>query len=160
MKKALLLLIFFFFLTSCETAQEKDMRKKEEEIEKITEEIEKQDVPEEIKQWLIDNKVKNVITILCLSTSRKCNALKIVSDEIAKEYDLSIYYNNLDELKDNVISILKTTYELNDYTGYMPYIYIINTDKLLSTHTDTFSKEEFIEYLKQNKIISEVSTTD
>ena len=147
MKKILLLLFSILLLFGCETKEEREQRKKDEEIQKITEELTQNETPEEAK-------ADKVVTIFCLTTSKKCESLKVVSEEIKEGENLKLYFFNLDEIKDEVKTIYKTTYELNDYTGYLPYIMIVSKNKLISTHTDTLDKESFIEYLKENKIIS------
>ena len=156
MKKAVLFILLILFLTGCETQSERDERKKNEEINKITDELKEEKIPEEAQQWLIDTKMNSVVTIYCLSTSTKCKKLEEVSNNIKTKYeDIKLYFYKLDEIEESLKNVYKNTYELSDYTGYLPYISIIHKENVISTHTDTLTEEEFINYLKENKIITE-----
>src|SRR5574344_1601433 len=154
MKRIVILLFLVLLVVGCETAASRDKKKQEEELKKITEEINKNDVPEESKKWLIDNKTSSVITVFCMSTSKKCESLKELLTDIETNYKLKTYYFNFDEVKDEVKSVYKTTYTIDDYTGYLPYIMVVNKDKLTFTHTDTLDKTNLIDLLTQNKIIN------
>jgi len=141
-------------LVSCETKEEMEIRKKNEEIEKIKTELNENNIPESTKEWLVDINTDKVVTILCLNTSNKCNKL---NDEIKEITDTKykIYYINLDEITEEEKNIYKNQFEIKDYTGYVPYIIISNRNKLLSTKTDVKNFNEINNILKQLKIVSE-----
>lgn len=154
MKKYFILLIYLLMLVSCETKEEMEIRKKNEEIEKIKTELNENNIPESTKEWLVDINTDKVVTILCLNTSNKCNKL---NDEIKEITDTKykIYYINLDEITEEEKNIYKNQFEIKDYTGYVPYIIISNRNKLLSTKTDVKNFNEINNILKQLKIVSE-----
>ena len=125
-KKLLFLLLICILVTACQTQEERELQKEKERVNEITKEIEKNtEVPEETKKWLIDNKAKKVLTILCLKTSNRCNKIKEEIKDIEK--NITVYYVELDDLADEVKDIYKTTYSLNGYTGYLSYTFLILT---------------------------------
>ena len=154
MKKLIFCIASILLLVSCQTEEEIREQKKQEEINKITEEIEKEQISDEAKKWLIDTKTKNMATIFCMATSKKCNNLKNYIDSLIEEYNITIYFYNLDEIDESTKETIKTTYELNDYANYTPYIFITENNKLLDTKTD-FTNDELLKLLKETKIISE-----
>ena len=154
MKKKLLILTLLFFLVGCQTQEEREMEKEKQRVEDITKEVEKNtEIPEEAKNWLIDNKSKTVLTILCLKTSNRCNEIKKGLSEYEKK--VKIYYIELDDLEENVKDIYKTTYELNNYTGYLPYVYLVNNNKLITTNQSIKDINDIKKLLVENKVVSE-----
>ena len=156
MKKKLLmiLLCLLFILTGCQTQEEIQQQKEKERIEEITKEVEENtEIPEEAKQWMIDNKSVKVVTILCIKTSNRCEAIKKELEEA--KLDIKNYYIELDDLPDNVKDIYKNTYELKDYTGYLPYVIVVNNNKLIATKSDAKNFEDIKTLLIENKIVSE-----
>lgn len=153
MKKLFMLLLIIFMLVGCETQEERDARKKSEEIKKINESLTTSEIPEETRQWLVDTKMENVITVFCITSSKKCEELSNTIEEVKKNNGVITHIINLDTIADNVKNVYKTTYELKDYTGYLPYIFITSKEELLYTHTDIISQEELINVLKENEIV-------
>lgn len=155
MKKVLCILLLLFLVCGCETKEEAEKRKKDEMREKINEEISKKELSQEAKDWLVNTKVENAVTILCITTSKKCTDLKKITEEIIKENKVNIYFYNMDEQDETMIETLKTTYKIDNYAGYVPYLFITSKEKLLATHIDQITKEELITLLKQNKFIEQ-----
>lgn len=153
MKKFLLSISCILFLTNCQTQEEIKKQQEKEEIEKITEELNREELSEESKKWLIDTKTKKVTTVLCMSSSKKCKELEKHLYNIKNEYDITLYYYNIDNLDKNTLNILKNTYELKDYTGYTPYVFIVEKERLLDTKTD-ITNDNINNYLKEKDIIS------
>ncbi len=151
MKKKLLFLLIFFgiIVTGCKTQEEIEQEKEKQRIDEITKEVEKnEEIPDETKDWMIDNKSKTVLTILCLKTSNRCK--NIESNLSTIEKDIKVYYIELDDLEENVKNIYKTTYNLEDYTGYLPYVYIVSNNKLLATKSDVKNIDDSQNLIKEN----------
>lgn len=145
--KKVLLIICLILLTGCKTQEEIKEEKRQEEINKIKEEVNNTEVPESTKDWLIKTKTENVLTILCITTSNKCNTLKNNLKDLSKD-NILVYYYNVDELTNEELKIYKTTYELKDYTGYLPYIILTSNDKLITTIKDTIDIETINNIIK------------
>ncbi len=156
MKKKLLLLLLcsLFIITGCQTQEEIQIKKEKERVEEITKEVEENtEIPEEAKQWIIDNRSKKVLTILCIKTSIRCEKIKTDLEEA--KLDIKNYYIEVDELSDTVKNVYKTTYELEDYTGYLPYVILVDNNKLIATKSDAKDFEDIKKLLIENKIVSE-----
>lgn len=147
MKKVLIVLLSLLIICGCETQEQRDIRKHQEEIDKVKQEVSTSDVPENAKKWLVDIKTEKVVTILCIKTSKKCGKMEENLDQIDNKLKYFIY---LDEIEEEEKKVYKTTFELNDYTSYVPYIMISDKNKLLTTKTD-ITIEEINELLNDKK---------
>lgn len=153
-KKLLVLFISLFMICACQTQEKIKEEKEKKRIDEITKEVNNSyKISEDAKKWLVDNKSTKVLTILCIKTSNRCNKIK---DNI-KDYEkkLKVYYIELDDLEDNEKDVYKKTYELKDYTGYLPYIYLVNNNKLIDYNKDIKSIDDIKDFLIKNKIVSE-----
>ena len=153
-KKLIILTIFLILLSACKTQEEINEEKEKERINEITKEVEKNtEISEDAKKWLIDNKATKVLTILCMKTSDRCNKLK----EDVKDYEkkLKVYYIEMDDLDDATKNVYKTTYELKEYTGYLPYIILVDNNKLIDYSSKINDIKDIKELLIKNKIVSE-----
>ena len=134
MKKMLLTILSLGILCSCQTQEEIQKEQELKELETIKEHVKNENIPENVKEWLIDSKTQKILTILCTKESKKCEKIKSNIDELNKE--VKTYYVEIDKITEEEKDIYKKTYELKDYTGYLPYIMLIEKDKLLVTKTD------------------------
>ena len=155
MKKIILIIIvMLLFVTGCKTQEEIAEEKEKQRIEEITKEVEKNtEVSEDVKKWLVDNRSKKVLNILCISTSKRCTEIK----EDVKNYEnkIKVHYIELDKIEEADAESYKTTYELKDYTGYLPYIYLVDNNKLIDYERDIRKLEDIKSFLVKNKIVSE-----
>ncbi len=155
MKKTfLLLLIILLLLTGCKTKEEIEQEKEQQRINDITKEVEKNtEVPEDVKKWLVDNKTKQVLTIFCMSISKRC---ELIEKDI-KQYEdkIKVHYIDFYEMEDSKKEAYKNAYELKDYTGYLPYVFIVKNDKLIDYEKDVKSIDDIKKILVKNKIVSE-----
>ena len=151
MKKILLLITCVFLITTgCQTQEEREQEKEKQRIDNITEEVKKNtEIPEEAKNWMIDNKSKKVLTILCIKTSNRC--LKLKEDIKDLDKTIKVYYIELDDLEEDVKNIYKTTYDLDDYTGYLPYVYLVDNNKLINKNTNVKSIDDLKEMITNEK---------
>lgn len=147
-------LLVIMFLTGCETQEERNNRIKNENINMIQNEYIDVDISDNVKDWIVESKIENVITILCLSTSNKCSEIKSNYEDIKKEYIINIEYVELDKINDADKNVYKSTYKIDDYASYVPYIFIVNKGKLISTKNDIYKNEDLINYFKENKLIT------
>ncbi len=151
MKKILLLITCVFLITTgCQTQEEREQEKEKQRIDNITEEVKKNtEIPEEAKTWMIDNKSKKVLTILCIKTSNRC--LKLKEDIKDLDKNVKVYYIELDDLEDDVKNIYKETYNLDNYTGYLPYVYLVDNNKLISKNANVKNIDDLKEMITNEK---------
>ncbi len=153
-KKLLILTLIILLLSACKTQEEMEEEKEKQRINDITKEVEKNtEISDEAKKWLIDNKATKVLTIFCMKTSSRCNKLK----EDVKEYEskLKVYYIEMDETDESTKESYKTTYELKEYTGYLPYIILVDNNKLIDYSNKINDIKDIKDILIKNKIVSE-----
>ena len=148
MKKMLLTILSLGILCSCQTQEEIKKEQELKELETIKEHVKNENIPENVKEWLIDSKTQKILTILCTKESKKCEKIKSNVDELNKE--VKTYYVEIDKITEEEKDIYKKTYELKDYTGYLPYIMLIEKDKLLVTKTDIYKLEDIKKIIKKN----------
>ncbi len=153
--KKVVLLTTLLLLTGCKTQQELAEEKRLEELNKITEEVNKTEVPESTKDWLIKTKTEEVLTIICISTSSKCNTINTNLEELKKQTNIETYYIEVDKLTEEETNIYKTTFKLDDYNGYLPYMLLTRENELITTIKDTADINEIKNIIDQNKIVSE-----
>ena len=149
MKKMLLTILSLGILCSCQTQEEIQKEQELKELETIKEHVKNENIPENVKEWLIDSKTQKILTILCTKESKKCEKIKSNIDELNKE--VKTYYVEIDKITEEEKDIYKKTYELKDYTGYLPYIMLIEKDKLLVTKTDIYKLEDIKKNYKKEQ---------
>ena len=147
MKKILIIILIITLLCSCKTQEEIKEEKNKKEINEITENISKENIPEKAKQWIIDTKTEKVLTIICTSESKKCNNIKENIEKVNKE--VKTYYLEINNMEDVEKEIYKKTYELKDYTGYLPYIMLTNKGKIIESQTDKYKEEDIKKIIKK-----------
>lgn len=148
------LFIAIILLCGCQTKEQIQEKKEKERIDEITKEVEKnKEISEEAKKWLIDNKSSTVMTIYCISTSNRCTKIKENIEEFNKK--IKIHYLEMDKIDDDTKNVYKTTYELENYTGYLPYILIVKNDKKIDYSTNIKDVKDIKDLLIKNKIVSE-----
>ena len=58
-------------------------------------------------------------------------------------------------MEDSKKEAYKNAYELKDYTGYLPYVFIVKNDKFIDYEKDIKSIDDIKKLLVKNKIVSE-----
>ena len=149
MKKMLLIIMSISILCSCQTQEELKKKKELDNKNEIKENLDKKNIPETTKEWIIDSKTEKTLTIICTDKSKKCKEIKNNLKELEKE--IKTYYIEIDNITKEEKEIYKTTYELNNYTGYLPYIMLIDNDKLLDTKTDVYKLEDLKKIIKKEQ---------
>ncbi len=149
MKKMLLIIMSISILCSCQTQEELKKAKELDNKNEIKENLDKKNIPETTKEWIIDSKTEKTLTIICTDKSKKCKEIKNNLKELEKE--IKTYYIEIDNITKEEKEIYKTTYELNNYTGYLPYIMLIDNDKLLDTKTDVYKLEDLKKIIKKEQ---------
>ena len=107
---------------------------------------------EEYKTALKDKKNSTII-YLASDSSYWTQYETPILKSVAYEYDLDVKYLNYDELsEDEINAITKLDDSISKET---PAILIVKNKKLVASKTTTLTISGFVEFLKENKIISE-----
>lgn len=138
-REIFIFLSILFILCSCNIKDNnnKDIKKEKEKIEIIN----NNDIPEGVKDWEIELRNGKTITILCISTSNRCNKIK----EEIKNRNIFLYYVELDSINEEEKEYYKNKFELKDYTGYLPYVIYSNNNKLIKTKANVTNIEDILE---------------
>ncbi len=143
MKKILLGSLILLLLCSCDNNKNTEI--KNQTLENTTNEIDNMNVSEELKAWLNDIKTNKVLTIFCISTSKRCEKIKGSIDEIT---NVNKYIIMLDQLNDEEKSIYKSKFDIKDYTGYVPYLILSDKDKLINTKKNISDINDVKDFIK------------
>lgn len=148
MKRVVFILFFILLITGCQTQEEIKQKKLEEEINKINNELSKNEIPKETREWIVNSKTSKTATVFCISTSKKCAKLKDEIESIDKEIKNNVYYIELDTIDEDSTNVYKTTFELIDYTSYLPYVSFVNKGEFELYKSDNININEIIDYIK------------
>ena len=143
MKKTLLIICLLLILCSC---SKKDNNKLNSETNNTTITDNNIGYTENTKTWLEDISNKKVITIFCLTTSKKCTELNSNINQIK---NTKVYFLYLDEITDEEKNVYKNKYDLKDYTGYTPYLILSDKNKLLKTDTDLYKIDDINKFINE-----------
>lgn len=139
-REIFIFLSILFILCSCNIKDNNNNKDIEKEKEK-NEIINNSDIPEGVKDWEIELRNGKTITILCISTSNRCNKIK----EEIKNKNIFLYYVELDSINEEENEYYKNKFELKDYTGYLPYVIYSNNNKLIKTKANVTNIEDILE---------------
>lgn len=139
-KNVIVFLLVLLMICSCDTNNKNNADEIKKEKEK-TDIINNNDIPDGVKDWEIKLHDGETITVLCISTSNRCN--KIKEDIESNERD--IYYIELDNINEQEKEYYKNKFELKDYTGYLSYVIYSNNNKLTKTKTNVANIDDILE---------------
>lgn len=101
---------------------------------------------------------KQVITIYGASYCSHCQDYYPVISKIADKYKLNVYFFEIDLLKEKNIDDyekLMYSFEINDFDGSVPFTYIMDNGDYKSSTTGYASRDNTLNYLKENGIIKD-----
>ncbi len=99
------------------------------------------DIPDGVKNWKINLHDGKTITVLCISTSNRCNKIK----EDIKSNKRDIYYIKLDNINEQEKEYYKNRFDLKDYTGYLSYAIYSDNNELIKTKTNVLNIKDILE---------------
>ena len=112
-----------------------------------------------VDDWYNDIKAnKEVITIYGASYCSHCQEYYPVISKIANKYKLNVYFFEVDEIQkaDNeAYDKLMNSFELSNYTGSVPYTYIMRNGQLVNSDTGFVSRDYTMNFLKENGVIKD-----
>lgn len=103
---------------------------------------------DEVADWYTDivNK-KTVITVIASTTCPYCQQYKPVIKEYAKDNDLKLYFFETDKASDADYNAITSTFNLENYEGYIPYTFVVQDGKFLGDVTGGMEKSDIIKFL-------------
>lgn len=111
------------------------------------------EVEYDVAEWVNDTKEGTVVTVLASTGCGHCQAYKPVINELSKVHKFNLYFYELEELSQDEQNIVLTTYELENFTGSVPYTFIVKEGKIIDDTLGFADEETTVEFLTKNGII-------
>lgn len=108
----------------------------------------------DIESWY--NKATNgdeVVTVIASSTCPHCQEYKPVIEKLASEKGFTLYFFEADYLDETDYTMLTGTFEIKNYTGSVPYTFIVRDGKFVADTIGYLDEETTINFLNENNII-------
>ena len=114
------------------------------------------DVPSAF-DWLAETQKQDeyVITVLALTTCQYCQAYKPIITKVAEDYDLKLFFYEVDSLGTTESEILTSSYELKDYEGYVPFTFVLQNGEVIGDNTGYMDEDGTIEFLRTVGVIKD-----
>lgn len=108
----------------------------------------------DIESWY--NKSTNgdeIVTVIASSECPHCQEYKPVIEQLASEKGFELYFFEADYLEEVDYTMLTGTFELSNYTGAVPYTFIVKDGKFVADTVGYLDEDTTIDFLKENNII-------
>ena len=117
-------------------------------------EIDLTDLSKEVKTWYEDLAAGNtVVTVIASSECPHCKELKPVITKSAKDNNYKLYFFEVNEMEDADYTALTTAFDLKNYEGSIPYIYVAKNKLFVSDHTGNLPDADLTTFLKDAGVI-------
>ncbi len=114
-------------------------------------------VSDDISSWVDDTKKGDyVVTVFAASWCHNCENHKPVMEKLQKEYGFNLYWFEIDLLQKNKpddYNTLMNTYKLDDFTGSVPFTFVMKDGEYLGNVLGAQGEERILEFLKENNVI-------
>ena len=128
--------------------------KEPEKVEYTLQEMDVSKASKAIQDWYNDlASGEPVVSVVASSNCQFCQALKPVITSAAEKYKFKLHFVEANQLTKEDYDIYTSAIELVGYAGSIPYTYIVNDKKFVTSRTGAMSEEELVEFLKENKVI-------
>ena len=109
-----------------------------------------------VDEWYKDTASNDtVVTVIGSSTCPHCQEYKPIIEAISKEYNFKLYFFEIDGLTEQESDILLNTYYLESFDDHVPYTFIVKDNKFVIDKIGFASKENTIDFLKENGVIED-----
>ena len=88
------------------------------------------------------------VTVIGLTYCGHCHNFSPIIRGISKEYNLPLYWFDIDDLSEEDSDYLYKMFEPYGYSGSSPYIAVSNKGKVIDNHTGELDKETTLNFLK------------
>ncbi len=110
-------------------------------------------------EWLKLTKSNTyVINVIAASWCPHCQNFKPVITEVAEKTKTKLFFIEVDKLKSMVpedaedyIDAFTTTYELKDYNGGVPYMFVTRNGKVVAEHSGEMNLDRTMEFINNTK---------
>lgn len=99
-----------------------------------------------------------VINVIAASWCPHCQNFKPVITEVAEKTKTKLFFIEVDKLKSMVpegaedyIDVFTTTYELKDYNGGVPYMFVTRNGKVVAEHSGEMNLDRTMEFINNTK---------
>ena len=93
------------------------------------------------------------VVVIGLTYCSHCHNFNPIITKISKDYELPLYWFDIDDLSDEDADALTEAFSEHDYLGSSPYIAVLNNGKVVNTHVGEMNKTTTIEFLKESNAI-------
>ena len=93
------------------------------------------------------------VVVIGLTYCSHCHNFNPVITKVSSEYNLPLYWFDIDALGDEDSTTLSTKFGDDGYDGSSPYIAVMNKGKVVSTHVGEMGKDATITFLKEANAI-------
>lgn len=112
------------------------------------------ELTEEVDAWLSKTKKSGyTVTVIAQSWCSHCEAIHPLIEEIEEENGINIYWFDVDTMSDADRKAITEKYP-KTYEG-TPHLFITKSGKLIDEFPGEGSKEDYVEWLTANGVISE-----
>jgi thiol-disulfide isomerase/thioredoxin len=108
----------------------------------------------DIESWY--NKSTNgdeIVTVIASSTCPHCQEYKPVIENLASEKGFTLYFFEADYLDETDYAMLTGTFEIENYTGSVPYTFIVRDGKFVADTIGYSDEDTIVSFLEENNII-------
>ena len=101
----------------------------------------------DINKWYEDTLKDTIVTVIGTTWCPHCQEYKPVITRLSNEKGFKLYFFEIDTLTEEQVNTVTKTFNLENYTGAVPYTFIVKNGKFISDTVGFSSEEETIEYL-------------
>ena len=106
-----------------------------------------------VSEWAEKVKTGESITVLASSTCPHCQEYKPVINRLSSDHGFDLYFFELDEFSEDEQNILVGTFELKNFSGAVPYSFIVRDGKFVDDAVGYSNEESVVNFLKKNGLI-------
>ncbi len=93
------------------------------------------------------------VVVIGLTYCSHCHNFNPVITKVAGDYNIPVYWFDIDDLSDEDSSTLRETFAEHGYEGSSPYIAVFKNGEVVNNHVGEMTKTATIDFLKESDII-------
>lgn len=112
---------------------------------------------DDVDEWIEETKGDTpIVSVYAASWCHNCASLKPIMEKLQKEYGFKVYWFEVDLLSKNnpdEYDKLMNAYKIEDYTGAVPFTFIIKNGEYTAHILGAQSESSLLEFLKENDVV-------